>query len=414
MAKFSQAFLQGLLQPTYQEGLFTSAQQAAQLPDKLKQMDPLQRLDYGIAVAKTPAEIQEAQAAKDAFMKEKAQRSINMLEAARASSDDPALQRNYEKSMAAIAGQYNIDPEGIVGRTDAEELRQLQTNAVQDAANERQLRDQSRAIATAYRGLLSRKDQAGEGVIEQFKKNVEDTSAELYAVIEAIDQTAIESANREMRHQELLESRAEKKSYLSTTKPVGELEAQIDSSKLEPAIKQVLKDRIARLKAQYPDFAKKETWTPAGRKQHDAEYQAINKAFYAEVTDAEALKARERIRMVKLRDSLAKIATMTPQPNVWKQYVPAAEEELGSGFLGFGGPSEEQLNIRAIELARLAMQRDALNAVNAARVANGLNAVSLEEVLGTDLSVVTPTEVPEPVEERETTDLTKADSIVGV
>ena len=104
-------------------------------------------------------------------------------------------------------------------------------------------------------------------------------------------------------------------------------------------------------------------WTPAGRKQHDAEYQAINKAFYAEVTDAEALKARERIRMAKLRDSLAKIATKTPPQNVWEQYVPAAEEDLGSGFLGFfGGPSEEQLNIRAIELARLAMQQNALNA----------------------------------------------------
>ena len=36
-------------------------------------------------------------------------------------------------------------------RTDAEELRQLQTNAVQDAANERQLRDQSRAIAPMMR-----------------------------------------------------------------------------------------------------------------------------------------------------------------------------------------------------------------------------------------------------------------------
>ena len=259
MAKFSQAFLQGLLQPTYQQGLFTAAQQAAQLPSQLKQqqameaykqMDPLQRLDYGIAVAKTPKEIQEAQTAKDAFMKEKAQRSINMLEAARASSDDPTLQRNYERSMAAIAGQYNIDPKGIVGRTDAEELRQLQTAAVQDAANERQLRDQSRAIATAYRGLLSRKDQAGEGVIEQFKKNVQDTSAELYAVIEAIDKTTIESANREMTHQELLESRAEKKSYLSTTSPVAQLETQISNSSLEPAIKKVLKDRIDRLKKQ--------------------------------------------------------------------------------------------------------------------------------------------------------------------
>ena len=35
MAKFSQTFLQGLLQPSYQEGLFTAARQAAQLPAQL-------------------------------------------------------------------------------------------------------------------------------------------------------------------------------------------------------------------------------------------------------------------------------------------------------------------------------------------------------------------------------------------
>jgi hypothetical protein len=38
MAKFSQAFLQGLLQPSYQQGLFTAAQQAGQLPAQMRQM----------------------------------------------------------------------------------------------------------------------------------------------------------------------------------------------------------------------------------------------------------------------------------------------------------------------------------------------------------------------------------------
>lgn len=38
MAKFSQAFLQGLLQPTYGQGLFTAAQQAGQLPAQMRQI----------------------------------------------------------------------------------------------------------------------------------------------------------------------------------------------------------------------------------------------------------------------------------------------------------------------------------------------------------------------------------------
>jgi len=61
MAKFSQAFLQGLLQPSYQQGLFTASQQAAQLPAQLQQqqqqkleqqqfaaMDPTKRFDFAI------------------------------------------------------------------------------------------------------------------------------------------------------------------------------------------------------------------------------------------------------------------------------------------------------------------------------------------------------------------------------
>jgi len=43
MAKFSQAFLQGLLQPTYGQGLFTASQQAAQLPAQLRQQQQMQQ-----------------------------------------------------------------------------------------------------------------------------------------------------------------------------------------------------------------------------------------------------------------------------------------------------------------------------------------------------------------------------------
>jgi hypothetical protein len=44
MARFSQAFLQGLLQPTYGKGLFTASQQAAQLPAQLRQQQQRQQL----------------------------------------------------------------------------------------------------------------------------------------------------------------------------------------------------------------------------------------------------------------------------------------------------------------------------------------------------------------------------------
>ena len=81
MAKFSQAFLQGLLQPSYQQGLFTAAQKAGQLPAEMRQMreeeakkqqqlaetrqfqmmTPEQQFDFLESKAKTPQEILKVQ-----------------------------------------------------------------------------------------------------------------------------------------------------------------------------------------------------------------------------------------------------------------------------------------------------------------------------------------------------------------
>lgn len=81
MAKFSQAFLQGLLQPSYQQGLFTAAQQAGQLPAQMRQireeeakkkqqlletrqfqmMTPEQQFDFLESKAETPQDILRVQ-----------------------------------------------------------------------------------------------------------------------------------------------------------------------------------------------------------------------------------------------------------------------------------------------------------------------------------------------------------------
>jgi len=73
MAKFSQTFLQGLLQPSYQQGLFTAAQKAGQLPGQLQQQKaqqqqmqamasatPEQRFDIAIAQLTKAGKLSEA------------------------------------------------------------------------------------------------------------------------------------------------------------------------------------------------------------------------------------------------------------------------------------------------------------------------------------------------------------------
>ena len=70
MAKFSQTFLQGLLQPTYQQGLFDVARSVGQAPAvmglqrrreeeaaKFKTMGPVDQADYMLSRAKTQSKL---------------------------------------------------------------------------------------------------------------------------------------------------------------------------------------------------------------------------------------------------------------------------------------------------------------------------------------------------------------------
>jgi len=74
MAKFSQTFLQGLLQPSYQEGLFSAARGIGQAPglrkqqqeqqqqmQELRSMTPEQRAQFAMQSAQTPQQINAAQ-----------------------------------------------------------------------------------------------------------------------------------------------------------------------------------------------------------------------------------------------------------------------------------------------------------------------------------------------------------------
>ena len=424
MARFGRDFVRAATQPAYLEGLFTAAQDIGSLPararqdaklEQYKKLDPLERIEYAIANATTAEQVQQAEAAKTAFMKTESQRAINKLEVARASSvDNPDLQRNYEQSMAGIAAYAGLDASGYVGRTDAEDLRKMQTKAVEDAAGERLLAQQTRAITSAYRSLLSRTDldeETYEKAVSNFKKIAQE--ANFGGVIDAVDKNATDTAIRELQHKKLLDDLADKDIYLSSTSPVGTLKTQINASNLPDSIKTVLLGRIKRLEEEYPDFEKKQTWTTAGRKRHDDEYKAINNSFYDEVSNLVTAEEREKNRIRSLRMDLARIASKIPSKSVWAEYVTNAKEEIRqergvSPFTPsrFDGINEQEINQRAIQLAQKAQQEATLNAVNAARMASNLRSLSLEEVLGT---------VSEETDEEETTELeTKADEIVGL
>lgn len=128
MAKFSQTFLQGLLQPSYQQGLFTAAERAGQLPGQLQQQrmqqqqmqalrnaTPMQRAQYAMQTAQTPAQISAAQkqmdaaqAGIDARRKEEAAAELNKLYQQYITETNPEKIASLEtriRSLATAAGR---------------------------------------------------------------------------------------------------------------------------------------------------------------------------------------------------------------------------------------------------------------------------------------------------------------------
>jgi hypothetical protein len=396
MVNFAQGFLQNLANPAMSKSLFGAGAAIGNLPrqyqeqkklEAYRSMSPLQQLEYSIANAKTPADIQRAQEAKIDFMRQESQKAINKLEVARATEKDPVLQRKYEESMAGIAAKVGLDAGGYVGRTNAEEIRQLQRQAIQDAANERDIGKKELEVATAYKYMLQSK-QSPESVAIA-KKKWQD--AGFTQVLVDADKEALAASTRELTHNNQLSAKADRDSYLSTTSPVSELEADISNDKnIDPAIAKVLKERIDRLKGAYPDFENKETWTEAGRRQHDAEYRAINNAYYSATIDATRTASREKERIVKLRDAMSKIAAQNISKSEWSEYTNQAEAELRKENdtwavtpVKFSDFTEQEISQRAMAIVVRLKQEQTLSAVNAARVSQNLEALTLEEVLGT-------------------------------
>ena len=160
MARFSQAFLQGLLQPSYQQGLFEAARNLGQAPgimrmeqQRQQQLDTIKNItsvsNQGMAAAQAAdlgglnASIkslqQQAQSAPTVEVanaindqlttlqsmvpqtkKMASLNSVNQLEVARQAAKTPEQKREIERIMERVARESGNSTQGILGRTDAE------------------------------------------------------------------------------------------------------------------------------------------------------------------------------------------------------------------------------------------------------------------------------------------------------
>ena len=155
MAKFSQAFLQGLLQPSYQEGLFTAARGIGQAPtmrlqqqkqqeeaQQLAQMDPLQRFNFAIDRLNKAGKYDEAArltASRDTYMYNEAERKAKTQQ-----RTDTSVIDYVSNSM--IANQQTEVPSLIkIGDKEVAIPSRLQDDILKEANTKREQRESAEA-----------------------------------------------------------------------------------------------------------------------------------------------------------------------------------------------------------------------------------------------------------------------------
>ena len=341
MAKFSQAFLQGLLQPSYQQGLFTAAQKAGQLPglrrqqqqqqeemQKLRSMGAVERAEFMAGRAKTPEELMQAEAAKTTAVKQGSLESLRGLEAARQAAKTPEEKLRIENIMSRVAVQAGVDPSTITGRTQAEQDEALrrenakvssQINAINLEAKQRQ--KQEDALQEAYFAVP-------ENSREAFEKNVID--AGFGSVIEGVKEEKLRKETANLNYTNALQRKQDSDAQKKTALATSDLESSIDNSNIDEGLKKNLKERLSRIKQ--PDFEAGETWNTGDKENAIREFNAVNDLLSRSVVSQTNEKRRRLDRINRLKDTAAK-------------YVPT--ETAIKSFEGFFTSREE-----AIEKAR--------------------------------------------------------------
>jgi hypothetical protein len=315
MAKFSQAFLQGLLQPSYQQGLFTAArgigaapglrrqqQQQQEEMQKLRGMGAVERAEFMAQRAKTPEELMQAEAAKTTAVKQSSLESLRGLEAARQAAKTPEEKLRIENIMSRVAVQAGVDPSTITGRTQAEQDEALrrenarvsaQINAINLETKQRE--QQEDALQEAYFAVP-------ESSREAFEQNLIDSG--FASVIQDIKEEKLRKETANLNYTNALQRKQDNDAQKKTALATSDLESSINNSNIDEGLKTNLKERLSRIKQ--PNFEAGETWNSGDKENAIREFNAINNLLSQSVVTEATNKRREADRLKRLKDYVAK------------------------------------------------------------------------------------------------------------
>jgi hypothetical protein len=400
MAKFSQTFLQGLLQPSYQEGLFTAArgigtapglqrqqQQQQEEMQKLRGMGAVERAEFMAGKAKTPEELMQAEAAKDTAMRQSALTSLKGLEAARQAAGTTEEKLRIENIMARVAVQAGVDPSTITGRTQAEQDDEISRELAQGRLKDQQRQEQEAAISQAYYNVP-------EGSLKKFEEN-----AARSGFGNVIDELKEDKARDDLFQLEFKNAKTKAEENAAMKKaplPVTLLRDRITNANIDPTLKEQFLSELDDIKQ--PNFEAKETWNPGERKQAMDSLESLNIAVRAEVS-------REVTRKNAIRADIRTLEKQKTKPptkaQIDEQMTQAQENVVTTGFFGRTVEDDpEAVRKEATRLARITRDSQINDLLEQRRAELGGEAIAQPD---------------ETEEEEEGTELTtKADEIVGL
>ena len=358
MAKFSQAFLQGLLQPSYQQGLFEAAKGLGQAPglmamQKRREATQAQVQELLQANSKNPTELARleqqyrlqgktdiadmfataAVTAKNTLQQE-GMNSISAIRQQLIQETDPDKMQLLEDAMVDVARRTGQeDPSSFVGAA----------NKVLDARTERDnelFAQREQAIAQAYYAV-SDEDK------EQFIQNAKD--AGLGAIITQLEV-------ERMRHENYVEDSERRKADARSPLNIPAMEKRIQD--LPENQQAQFEERLDEIKKLEPDFDKGETWGTGERERAWRQLDSLDRAlFSANATIISTTNSRIKTldsRLNTINRELEKPASNQEAKLYVTQAVSEISEERGSveNFFRTDVPSsDDRVKQRAIQLA---------------------------------------------------------------
>ena len=348
MAKFSQAFLQGLMQPTYQQGLFEAARSVGQTPGlfaqekereermkKMAQMGPVDLAKFNEERALRtgdPTKVLQAQQVTQEVVQQRTQQSLNQLDAARQKAvqeGNIAEAESIEETMEKVSSAAGLDPSKITGRT-AEQSAVIES---QREAN----------FIKAYYSVAPKN-------LDQFVKAAKDAG---YGT--SIQRLEDDRIQRDENNRKIAEGQKDRTKPL----PVTGVESRLEG--LPAELQDDLKQRIADVKSLEPNFEAGETWTQGGRKNAETQLLAIeNEITRYKVSTLQKLNTSRRQLQGQInsaRSRLNKLVAKDPSGADISQYIPQAKENVNakesSGLLDREIKSNDpRVKAEAVALAR--------------------------------------------------------------